>query len=122
MQPEVTKPFPSEYPTYVAHPSNYDEGESWALVFRGAEDGHCRDKPFFVADAKRTARILAFLAYRDWAEAFIAEFATAIVEVEEYVDSSEEVSIADFVGEPLPTACLEVHTTVRTVDQGAQDS
>lgn len=92
-------------PTYLAHPANMDASEAYAIEFRGPEraDGKLEDTPYFVADAKRTARLIVWLSTNRWINAFIAEAQQAIADMEEERDCT---GLTEFVGEPVPTVSV----------------
>lgn len=94
-------------PIYVAHPSNFDPEEAYAILFLPPKDGPVFDpveaERFFGADARRIARHMAATCNKDWREAFTAAWKDACWEVDDYFDTAndEEATVEAFVGERL---------------------
>ncbi len=101
---------------YVAHPSNMDKEEEYCIVFKAPEE--FSPKEFFVRDAKLIAKVLAFHSTRDWAKTFAMELWEQADKIGDYCDSAEEPTLEGFLGEPVPTAPLEVIQSTGVVVRG----
>lgn len=91
---------------YVAHPSNYDAEEEYAILFAAPKDGPVYDESadaFFAADARRIARLMVAMSNRTWQRAFRDAFVEACDQVEDWFDScnDDEATPEAFVGEPV---------------------
>lgn len=105
----------TERPTYVVHPANLDEDEAWMILFKGPEQGFEGNTQFFNDDGRRTARLIAALSTTSWFNGFVAELRRIQLtnEHDDYFGSDPEPSVEGFVGEPLPTATLDLHVTAK---------
>lgn len=100
---------------YVAHAGNMDADENFLLAFRGPEHVEFeRNHEFFADDGAKVGRLLAWLTAEIWGDSFIKAYMQARAEL----NADQYEDFADFLGEPAPTAQLEIRThCVSSVDE-----
>lgn len=104
---------------YVAHAGNMDKSEEFLIAFRGPEHVDFESsKEFFADDGAKVGRLLAWLTAEIWGDSFIRGFSQGQAEV--YSGTNNIDNLADFLGEPVPTALLEIRTTCQSTIEAVE--